>query len=89
MQKGDTVVIGFSVDRASPLVTLTGIVWTHNGMELNTTFPQQQGRYNFSDDLQLLTISDLQVSDDGIFSLGAQNPAGLDNAATTLTVHGM
>ena len=88
MEKGDTVMLRFTITRASPLVKLTDIAWIHNGTKLNTTFPQRQGRYNFSDDFQSLTISDLQVNDTGMFTLVASNPAGVDEAATTVTVHG-
>ena len=78
----------FAITRASPLVELTDIVWMHNGTRLNITLLELQGRYNFSDDLQMLTISDVQVSDEGEFSLGASNPAGFDSATTNLTVYG-
>ena len=87
-EKGDTVVLRFAITRASPLVELMDIVWMHNGTRLNITFLELQGRYNFSDDLQMLTISDVQVSDEGEFTLGASNPAGFDSATTDLTVYG-
>ena len=78
----------FAITRAAPLVELRDIVWMHNGMRLNTTLLEQQGRYNFSHDLQVLTISDVQVSDEGEFTLGASNPAGFNSATTMLTVYG-
>lgn len=45
-------------------------------------------RYNFSDNLQTLIITDAQVSDSGTYRLTATNPAGAQYAEFVLTVQG-
>lgn len=86
--KGDNISISFLIDRASPVVDPSDIVWFHNGVELNTSCLDCEPRYSFTDGLLILNITDLQVSDDGSFTLRARNPAGYDEATTDLTVYG-
>lgn len=90
--RNSTVVVQFALnDRVFPKVQLSNIHWTYtteNGSEiLNTSFPAS-GRYNFSSDLLSLTITDLQVVDDGNYTLWATNEAGISSATYNLTVYG-
>lgn len=86
--KGQDIQISFLIERAFPLVDASDITWIHNHMELNTSCLDCEPRYNFSEGLITLNITNLQVSDDGNFTLGARNPAGYAEATTNLTVHG-
>ena len=86
--RNSTVSIKFA--RVFPAVQLSNIQWiytTENGSRfLNTSFPNT--RYNFSSDLLTLTITNLQVADDGNYTLVALNEAGISNATYNLTVFG-
>ena len=90
--RNSTVVVQFALnDRVFPKVQLSNIQWTYttkNGSKLlNTSFPAS-GRYNFSSDLLSLIITDLQVVDDGNYSLWASNEAEISFATYNLTVYG-
>ena len=86
------VVIKFALnDRVFPKVQLNNIQWTYTtekGSEiLNTSF-SPSSHYNFSSDLLSLTITDLQVADDGNYTLWASNEAGVSSATYNVTVYG-
>ena len=90
--RNSTVSIEFSLNsRVFPAVQLSNIQWiytTANGSEiLDTSFPNNT-RYNFSSNLLSLTITNLQVADDGNYSLMASNEAGIHIATYNLTVFG-
>ena len=54
---------------------------------LNTSFPANS-RYNFSDDLLSLTITNLQEVDEGNYTLMATNDAGNNSATYNIAVYG-
>ena len=72
-------------------VHVSNIQWTYTtekGSEtLNTSFPFNS-RYNFSDDLLSLTITNLQEADEGNYTLRATNDAGNSSATYNLAVYG-
>ena len=96
----ETTVVSFNITRDSPQVKVEDIRWSfkHIGSEdkmpLNTTCTIvncsdiRYMRYNFSDDLTTLTISNLQVEDYGDYTLTAGNAAGENSATVSLTVYG-
>ena len=96
----ETTVVSFNITRDSPQVKVEDIRWSfkHIGSEdkmpLNTTCTivncsdTRYMRYNFSDDLTTLTISNLQVEDYGDYTLTAGNAAGENSTTVSLTVHG-
>ena len=86
--KGQDIQISFLIDRASPPVDPSDITWIFNNVELTTSCLDCNDRYNFTEGLLSLNISDLQVIDDGAFTLRARNPAGYDEATTNVTVYG-
>ena len=86
--KGNNIIVSFLTDRAFPLVEPSDITWIHNNVQLNTSCLDCEPRYTFTEGLLTLNITNLQVSDDGQFTLRARNPAGYDEATTKLTVHG-
>ena len=60
---------------------------TEKGSEiLNTSFPANS-RYNFSDDLLSLTITNLQETDEGNYTLMATNDAGNSSATYNLAAY--
>ena len=91
-ERNTPVTIQFTIQRDFPPVELENIQWTfigfHNVSILNTSCPECNPRYNFSDNLLSLTIFNLQVSDNGSFVLQASNPAGVHHAEYNLTVYG-
>ena len=92
----ETTVVSFVITGDSPQVKVEDIRWSfkHIGSEdkmpLNTTCTIvncsdiRYMRYNFSDDLTTLTISNLQVEDYGDYTLTAGN----NSATVNLTVNG-
>ena len=87
------VVLKFDLnDNTFPTCELhfSNIQWTHTtekGSEiLNTSFPTN-GRYNFSDDLLSLTITNLQEADEGNYTLRATNDLGNSSATYNLAVY--
>ena len=96
----ETTVVSFNITGDSPQVKVEDIRWSfkHIGsvdkMPLNTTCTivncsdTRYMRYNFSDDLTTLTISNLQVEDYGVYTLTAGNAAGENSATVSLTVNG-
>ena len=69
---------------------VSNIQWmytTEKGSEiLNTSFPANS-RYNFSDDLLSLTITNLQEADEGNYTLMATNDAGNSSATYNLAAY--
>ena len=92
--RNSTTIIKFTLNRrVFPPVQLKNIQWTFTAFPnvsrtLNTSCLECNPRYNFTDDLLSLTISNLQVSDNGSFRLQVSNEAGVDSAVHNLTVFG-
>ena len=86
--KGEDIQISFLIDRAFPSVNPSEITWIFDNVELDTSCLDCKARYNFSKGLLSLNITDIQVSDDGPFTLRAGNPAGYDEATINVTVYG-
>ena len=75
----------FNITQDHPPVTPDGIVWTFNGTKLNFN---NSSRLTFSADRRSLTISRLNLSDEGLFTMTASNPAGSDTASIFVDVEG-
>ena len=87
-ERNATITVQFTIQGAFPPVELENIQWSFQNAILNTSCPECNPRYNFSDDLLSLTIFNLQVSDNGSFTLRASNPAGVHQAEHNVTVYG-
>ena len=80
----------FTILRASPQVSLENIKWTFTDTNegsrdiTNST----DGRLAFSGNLQQLTISNISMSDEGMYTLTATNPAGVRSGVVNLNVEG-
>ena len=75
----------FNITQDHPPVTPDDIVWTFNGTKLNFN---NSSRLTFSADRRSLTISRLNLSDEGFFTMTASNPAGSDTASIFVDVEG-
>ena len=69
----------------SPLVLVESIRWTFNDVELVEDIG---GRITFSDNRLSLTITNLNLSDEGVYTLTATNPAGSSSENIFLDVQG-
>ena len=79
------ITLYFSIEEASPQVLLEDIQWTYDGADL-----QEDGEHVFfSVDRLAVTITNLSLSDEGVYSLVATNPAGSDSATIAVDVQGM
>ena len=102
VENGTGTVVAFNINRARPAVELKNIVWTfqHIGNEsemilepsctmqsANCSDPRYS-RYNFSSDLQTLTIYSVRVADYGVFTLTASNPAGRSTETMSMNITG-
>ena len=78
------VTLQFSIEAARPPVLLQNIQWMFSGVEL-----QEDGDHVvFSADRLSVTITNLSLSDEGVYRLMATNPAGSDSAIITVDVQG-
>ena len=81
----NNITLNFSIEADSPPVLLEDIQWSYDGVEL-----QEDGEHVlFSVDRLAVTITNLSLSDEGVYSLMATNPAGSDSATITVDVQGM
>ena len=79
------ITLHFSIEDASPPVLLEDIQWSYDRAEL-----QEDGEHVlFSVDKLAVTITNLSLSDEGVYSLMATNPAGSDSATITMDVQSM
>ena len=69
----------------SPLVLVESIRWTFNDVELVEDIG---GRITFSKNRLSLTITNLNLSDEGVYTLTATNPAGSSSENIFLDVQG-
>ena len=85
--------IGFSISRATPPVQLENITWTYVDLITMeqfdiTSLGSNNTKYQLSEDLRMLTISDLNFFDAGLFTFNATNEAGTNSTTLQLVVHG-
>ena len=85
--------IGFSISQATPPVQLENITWTYVDQITMEQFDiaalaSNDTKYQLSEDLRTLTISDLNFFDAGLFIFNATNEAGTGSAILQLMVHG-
>ena len=80
-----SVHLQFSIEEATPPVALEDIFWMFGDSEL-----QEDGEHvMFSANRLSVTITNLSLSDGGVYSLTATNPAGSDSAHIMVEVQGM
>ncbi|XP_019853400.1 PREDICTED: hemicentin-1-like [Amphimedon queenslandica] len=77
-----SVTISFMILYASPVVNVTNIQWFFN----DTRLTGSESNYNFSSDLLSLSISNLQHSDEGLYTLVASNEAGTNSTSVFLEI---
>ena len=90
--RGSTYQLEFKIERASPPVEIENRIWTYinltsgqagiNVSELDTT------RFSLDAYRLTLTISVVNLFDDGVFSLTVSNLAGVHTASINYTVYG-
>ena len=81
----ESITLQFSIIYDSPLVLVESIRWTFNDVELVEDIG---GRITFSDNRLSLTITNLNLSDEGVYTLTATNPAGSSSENIFLDVQG-
>lgn len=80
-----SVTIQFNITMDNPKVTPDDIEWLFNG-----TLIQEDGqKVFFSSTKLLITINNLTLSDEGVYTLIAGNPAGTDRADAFLDIKGI
>ena len=85
-----SVVISFTVYDASP--EITNVVWTfvNSSGYSGLLYPNSNSqKYIFSSDLLSVTISFVELSDEGKYSVMVENPAGSSSAVVTVDVQGL
>ena len=84
-----SVNISFIILEAVPLVMVDSIQWHYNySTLLNNGDMSLIDNLIFTSDLLTLTLSDIQHSDQGVYSLTATNEAGTNTAQVFLEVQG-
>ena len=85
----DSAMITFAIEQDSPPVALDGIQWLFNDTQINDGSRSLSDRYTFSPDLLTLTISSVQHSDEGYYTMIATNAAGFDEDTVSLNIEGI
>ena len=86
---GQRFTISFSETNAIPPIDTANLKWQFFGSTNGSTLISDANpRYNFSSSRQNLTITNIQLSDAGRYSLIARNPAGISMDFINLTVYG-
>ena len=90
--RGNMYRLEFTIEKAFPSVDIEDRIWTYtnitsgqsgiNVSELDTA------RFSLDADRLTLTISVVNLFDDGVYSLTVTNPAGIDTASINYTVYG-
>ena len=84
-----SVTLSFTIDQASPVVSVENIVWLFNDSTiLNDGLQSLLDGHVFSSDLLNLTLTNVQHSDQGFYSLVATNEAGTNSSVIFLEVEG-
>ena len=96
--KNDNYVIEFNITEAHPKVENGSIKWWYQEDLSSALYPwppmdvkgqkQPPDRHSLSDDRRSLNISNIQISDGGLYTLMATNAAGIRNKTVSLTIHG-
>ena len=95
---GENSTIEFNITDDRPLVETVNILWVYlkNLTSIAISWPpsfeneaeKQVQRHYLSDDRRSLTIRDVQISDEGYYTLIANNSVGKRNNTILLLVHG-
>ena len=83
-----SVTLTFSIVDASPQVILDNIQWMFNDTVINNFTEPLLLEHIFSPDLLSLTLTNVQHSDQGYYSLTATNEAGTNTTSVFLEVEG-
>ena len=78
---GTNLTLSFFIEDASPSVTVDNIYWTIDDI---TIVPSSV--YIFSSDLLSITIEDVELCDEGNYTITVSNPAGIVCATVTVDV---
>ena len=85
----NSISLNFTIVDDFPVVQLQSIMWRFNGTILNNLSIPSDPRYSFSEDLLALTISGLEHSDQGTYTLTATNEAGTNSSSINLQIEGI
>ena len=89
---GEGFKIVFAIASDIPKVSPIDVTWrftpTRGGGVTRDLDDSADQRFQFSPDRLTLTISGVSLFDDGVYTVGATNPAGSDSDYTRLTVYG-
>ena len=80
---GKSITLQFNITKDNPLVIPDNIQWQFNGTDL-----VGGDRVVFSENRFSVTLNQLSLSDEGIYTVTASNPAGSDTDSLFLDVEG-
>ena len=84
-----TVTLSFLIDQASPVVQVHNIKWQFDDTTvLNNGVQALLANHMFSADVLSLTLTNVQHSDQGVYSVTATNEAGFNSSEIFLEVEG-
>ena len=78
----------FHIEDDFPQVQIFNIHWHFTNLNHITTKIEPSDHYEFSSDLTVLVINDVQLADKGNYSLTAGNEAGVRSATVQMDVYG-
>ena len=81
-----SITLSFEVNDDIPPVELTSSDWRVTNSEGSHTLAPEDERFTFSLDFTSLTIDDVHVYDEGVYTLTASNEAGSGSASITVDV---
>ena len=80
--------ITFHIENDFPQVQLSNIHWHFTNLSNVTTDIEHSGHHDFSSDLTVLEIHNVQLADRGNYSLTAGNEAGIRSSEIEMDVYG-
>ena len=84
--KGNNVTLSFEITRDVPLVNESGIQWYHVNDSGDAVLITEGSRHMFNTNKTSLTISNIDLDDQGTYSLNASNIIGTDSDIVFLDI---
>ena len=84
VERGDAVTISFMLLKANPQIVASDTVWSKDNVPLDYT----DDKYSISMDTLSLTVNNVQLSDQGMYTIYITNKVNSTSSSATVEVFG-